>query len=148
MQALASSSRIALRSTNRCLKQTRSLSAFASTSSTPWFVDEQPLQRRDPPPHMAPRSHLERKPLPEGVPPILSTLHAELSKSPLLENNGVEVCHPLPTLPGPALPSSIPKGRRQRGRTEFGMGVPDTGGSLWKWIVLAQVRILTCQSTV
>lgn len=130
------------RTISRCLKLSRTLSTTASTPSTPWFVDEQPTWRREPPPHMAARTPLQSKPLPHDVPLVLSTLHAELSKSPLLESNGVEVCQPIPTLPGPALPSSIPKGRRQRGRSEFGLGVPDGGGSLWKWIVLVNVRKL------
>lgn len=38
----------------------------------------------------------------------------------------------------------MPKGRRRRGRSEFGVGIPESqeSGNLWKWIVLAQVRFV------
>lgn len=107
---------------------------------TPWFIDQQYSEARHHPPHMIPSTSAQESSLPADLPAHLTALHSELSRSPHLERGGVEICPPLATEPGPSLPSSLPKGRRQRGRTEFGMGVPDLGGGLWRWIVIAQVR--------
>ena len=83
-----------------------------------------------------------RKPIPLGVPGILRTLHKDLSVLPHLDQSVLEICKPIESSVGPPLPHALPQGRRRRGRTDYGMGVPETSGGLWKWIVLAQVIFL------
>lgn len=107
------------------------------TSSLPWFVDKD--YTRPPPPHISPRVPHQPKPLPPDAPEHLANLHNVLCKSPLLEAGHVEVLPFQPHQPGPSLPNQFPKGRRRRGRTEFGVGIPDDSGGLWRWVVMAQV---------
>ena len=125
-----------------CCSFSRSLFSSATRRSTPWFVDQETAGSRQPPPHFPsdPTAAEQGKPLPPDLPACLSALYSELSKSPHLERGSVEICSPPPTEPGPPLPNSLPKGRRQRGRTEFGLGIPDEGSGLWRWILVAQVR--------
>ena len=112
-------------------------------AQTPWFVDTEFVSRHQPP-HLATPSKPEQSNttvlLPSDLPDYLKKLHTELSKSPHLEPWGVEIRPPFPTQPGPPLPHQLPKGKRKRGRTEFGLGVPEPEGGLWRWIVLAQVK--------
>lgn len=119
----------------------------------PWFIDHEPTSTITKSAHLLtgdiPVSSsqgmdvVSQAPLPPDLPDHLLSLHAELAKSPLLEPGRVEIRSPLPTPPGPPLPFALPKGRRRRGGTNLGVGVPDTEGSLWRWIVLAQVCFQT-----
>ncbi|KLO18833.1 hypothetical protein SCHPADRAFT_844446 [Schizopora paradoxa] len=111
---------------------------FNQTSTLPWFVDKD--FSRPPPPHILSRVPQQAKPLPPDAPEHLANLHNVLCKSPLLDAGHVEVLPFQPHQPGPSLPNQIPKGRRRRGRTEFGLGIPDDSGGLWRWVVLAQVK--------
>ena len=97
------------------------------TTLLPWFVDKE--FTRHPPPHISasPRVPHPPKPLPPDAPEHLANLHNALCKSPLLESGGVDVLPFNPHQPGPSLPNQFPKGRRRRGRTEFGVGIPDDG---------------------
>ncbi|KAF7796934.1 hypothetical protein EIP86_008120 [Pleurotus ostreatoroseus] len=79
-----------------------------------------------------PSSILEESPI--------AQLHAALASSPFLEPGTLLVTEPIPTALGPALPRNEPKGRRKRGRTYSGEGIPDSGTGLWRWVVLAQVK--------
>lgn len=126
---------------------TASASASPSTSSTasptPWFVDSEeepsPYARRAALPQ-APTKPLA--PLPAAIPsdhPI-ARLHAELKASPHLEPGTLLVREPIPTATGPPLPATMPKGRRQRGRSYVGEGVAGDTGGIWEWLVIAQVR--------
>ena len=104
---------------------------------TPWFVDPEPT--RDTPPH------LSAKPtdLPEHLPTSLKHLYTELYRSPLLDPSALTVRTPVAIPPGPPLPETIPKGRRQRGRTYSGEGLPEEeSGGIWSWMVLAQASAL------
>ncbi|KAL5511882.1 hypothetical protein ACEPAH_5100 [Sanghuangporus vaninii] len=120
----------------------KTLFSSATRGSTPWFVDQEFVKAGHPPPHLSSEPSLaeQEKSLPPDLPAYLAALYSELTKSPHLERGGVEVCSPPPTEPGPPLPSSLPKGRRQRGRTEFGLGISDASGGLWRWILIAQVK--------
>ncbi|KAI5122986.1 hypothetical protein M0805_006864 [Coniferiporia weirii] len=125
------------------LQTKRALSALPNESSMPWFVDKE-FERRVVPPHLVPSPGTagpsREGELPFDLPKHLVSLHSELRRSPHLEPGGVEICPPLRTLPGPPLPSVLPKGRRKRGRTELGLGIPDVDSGLWRWVVLAQVK--------
>ena len=114
------------------------LRSSSSAAATPWFVDPE-FVGRPRPPHI-PGPSMGVKPLPLGLPALLVTLYGELSKSPLLEPGALEIRTPPPSAPGPPLPKTAPKGRRRRGGTDFGEGVPMPEGGLWKWVVIAQVR--------
>ena len=115
---------------------------FQEQTVVPWFVDHDYVPKsRAPPPHLRAASR-PPQPLPAGIPSHLATLHDALTKSALLEPGGVEIRRFVPHLPDPSFTTSqIPKGRRMRGRTDFGVGIPQPqgAGGLWKWIVLAQV---------
>lgn len=134
---------LSTRSYSRC--STKSISTVSNNSSqTPWFVDEEFASRAQPPHLEPPSENAQDTPqsLSADIPDHLKQLHSELSKSPHLEPWGVEIRPPLITQPGPPLPHQMPKGRRRRGRTDFGLGVPEPEGGLWRWIVLAQVGTL------
>ncbi|EJD06074.1 uncharacterized protein FOMMEDRAFT_59638, partial [Fomitiporia mediterranea MF3/22] len=107
---------------------------------TPWFVDQEYLPTRAHPPHSASPNPPQETLLPPDLPPHLNKLHSELSRSPHVERGGVQIRPPPASEAGPSLPSALPKGRRRRGRTDIGLGVPDNGGTLWRWIVIAQVK--------
>jgi len=129
----------------------RALSGASSTSSSnlsplPWFID---------PPELIPGTSTENKvstshphrsaplpSLPAAIPPDspIAQLRAALRDSPHLEPGTLIVREPIPTVPGPPLPDSVPKGRRKRGRTYAGEGVYDHTGGIWSWIVVAQVK--------
>ena len=119
-----------------------------STSATPWFVDD---RVRPQPPHFALPSGSARvtqaSSLPPDLPEHIVALHDALCKSPHLEQGGVVVRPPPSTLPGPVLVEDTkPKGRRRRGGTNGGLGVPDASSGPWRWVVLAQVRHLLLYS--
>src|ERR1700722_2571748 len=101
-------------------------------SSSSWFVDSEP--RRAIPPHL--KSPLE---VPENAPDHLKPPHSQLSNSPHLDLSTLVVCPPISFQPGPPLPHSLPKGRRQRGGSYAGEGIPESLGSIWSWIIMAQV---------
>ncbi|KAJ7685106.1 hypothetical protein DFH06DRAFT_1157464 [Mycena polygramma] len=109
-------------------------------SSVPWFVDAQAQVAvtklaRQPPPHIR-----VAPPLPADAPQPLKDLHAQLIQSPLLDPTSVLVTQPRSLPEGPALPHREPQGRRRRGGTYFGESMYDVPGSLWSWIVMAQVK--------
>jgi hypothetical protein len=111
----------------------------ATPPSTPWFIDtEGPVQSitRHTPPHLAPKTHE----LPENLSVGIRQLFLQLSKSPLLEPSTLSVERPVAALPGPPLPRTLPKGRRKRGRTYSGEGLVEEPGSIWEWVVTAQVK--------
>jgi hypothetical protein len=117
----------------------------ATPPSTPWFIDtEGPVQSitRHTPPHLAPKTHE----LPENLSVGIRQLFLHLSKSPLLEPSTLSVERPVAALPGPPLPRTLPKGRRKRGRTYSGEGLVEEPGSIWEWVVTAQVCTLLASS--
>lgn len=116
----------------------RLLSDVALPPARPWFVDPEPVNSRELPPHLLPKSH----DLPPDLPVPVKELFHTLSKSPFLESSTLEVKEPSAIPPGPPLPKTIPKGRRGRGRTYSGEGIPDDQGGIWNWIVTAQVMSL------
>lgn len=106
----------------------------------PWFVDERPATRVQPP-HLASPESLTQE-LPPDVPEHIVALHDVLRTSPHLELGGLQVRPPPSSLPGPPLVEAArPKGRRRRGGTDSGRGVPDASSGPWRWVVLAQVRV-------
>ncbi|KIJ16729.1 hypothetical protein PAXINDRAFT_112742 [Paxillus involutus ATCC 200175] len=107
-----------------------------AASSRPWFVDPEPDNVRHLPPHLLPKT----QDFPPNLPVSIKELFAKLSQSPFLEPSTLEVKEPTPIPPGPALPKSIPKGRRKRGRTYSGEGLAEEQGGIWSWIVTAQVK--------
>jgi len=136
MQAL-SCVRRAVAGTSRLGFTSRGI-AGAIPPSTPWFVEtEGPTHsvNRHTPPHLAPKPHE----LPENISPGIKELFLQLSKSPVLEQSTLRVERPVAALPGPPLPRTIPKGRRKRGRTYSGEGLPEEPGGIWDWVITAQV---------
>lgn len=105
-------------------------------STRPWFVDPEPVVTRQLPPHLAPKSH----DLPPDLPVPVKELFHTLGQSPFLEPSTLEVKAPSPVSPGPPLPKTIPKGRRGRGRTYSGEGIPYEQGGIWNWFLIAQVK--------
>ncbi|KAF9532918.1 hypothetical protein CPB83DRAFT_758709 [Crepidotus variabilis] len=107
----------------------------------PWFVDE-PLSRihRAQPPHL-PTKQSQAPPLPEDAPSILKHLHAQLLKSPHLEQSQLVVSQAILPEPGPLLALKKPQGRRKRGGI-FGVetGYDAVSGGLWSWVVMTQVK--------
>lgn len=108
---------------------------FLSDVARPWFVDPEPVNPRQVPPHLLPKSH----DLPLDLPVPVKVLFHTLSQSPFLEPSTLEVREPFPIPPGPPLPKTIPKGRRGRGRTYSGEGTAEDQGGIWNWVVTAQV---------
>ena len=106
-----------------------------SPPAHPWFIDPKPVNHREIPPHLHPKSH----DLPPDLPPSIKELFQTLSQSPFLELSTLEVREPSLIPPGPPLPRTIPKGRRGRGRTYSGEGILDDQGGIWHWVVTAQV---------
>lgn len=134
--------RRALSTTATTASASPSPSTSSAVSPTPWFVDSEedtsPYARRSALPQ-APTKPLA--PLPAAIPsdhPI-ARLHAELKASPHLEPGTLLVREPIPTATGPPLPATMPKGRRQRGRSYVGEGVAGDTGGIWEWLVIAQV---------
>lgn len=117
----------------------------------PWFVDP----ADEPGPSSQSAHHLDKshsaspvmQPLPISAPEPLKLLHAELSKLPQLELTKL-VVRPPPQIPlGPMLPESIPKGKRRRGKTFSGFGIPNVaGGGTWNWVAMAQVNYCLCST--
>ena len=112
----------------------QSIRSFATSShmSLPWFVDSEPM----------PLSFTISAPpeVPDNTLPLpLKALHAQLSRSPLLEPSTLVVRTPIPQRA--CLPSfdSTPKGKRKRGRTYAGEGLLEPPGGIWSWILMAQV---------
>ncbi|EIW85000.1 hypothetical protein CONPUDRAFT_149864 [Coniophora puteana RWD-64-598 SS2] len=108
----------------------------AESSPTPWFIDPSPPKPRQPTPHAA-QSAAD---LPADLPHPLRELHAALSVSPHLEPGTLFVGRPTPIPFGPPLPLTEPQGRRRRGGTYSGEGLPDDGAGIWSWMVMAEVR--------
>lgn len=141
----ATRSRVPLRSAHRFLSTTHAVPPHLSTSSLPWFVDPSDTVPKAPSSFTRNRnaadSHAPLAPLPVLLPedsPIVQ-LHAALASSPFLEPGTLLVSEPIPTALGPALQRTEPKGRRKRGRTYSGEGIPESGSNVWDWVVIAQV---------
>ncbi|KAJ7219196.1 hypothetical protein GGX14DRAFT_590617 [Mycena pura] len=108
-------------------------------STIPWFLDvaARDTVARAPPPHL----RLDHPPpLPHDVPQPIRDLHAQLIQSPLLDRTTLVVSRPKSLPEGPPLPHREPLGRRRRGGTYHGESMYDVPGSLWSWIVMAQVK--------
>ncbi|VDC07805.1 unnamed protein product [Peniophora sp. CBMAI 1063] len=118
-------------------------------SPAPWFLDPEDTEesalghideksgRGIPQPKRA-----EARPLPEGVPDALAHLHKQLLLSPLIEPSELLVREPIAMSLGPALPDRQHGARRKRGsrNIELGSDLPLSGGGVWDWIVLVQLR--------
>ncbi|KAJ7632540.1 hypothetical protein FB45DRAFT_912729 [Roridomyces roridus] len=103
-----------------------------------WFVDSATTRApRHLPPHL---NLLDPPPVPEDAPQPIKDLHAQLIQSPLLDPTALLVSQPRSLPPGPALPHREPRGRRNRGGTYPGESAFEVPGSLWSWIVMAQVK--------
>ncbi|KAJ7905412.1 hypothetical protein B0H14DRAFT_2660184 [Mycena olivaceomarginata] len=110
-------------------------------STVPWFIDPAPREAarftRPQPPHLR---LTEPLPLPADTPQPLRDLHAQLVQSPLLDPTTLVITQPRSLPEGPALPHREPQGRRKRNGTYHGESIYDVPGSLWSWIVMAQVK--------
>ncbi|KAJ7046697.1 hypothetical protein C8F04DRAFT_938456 [Mycena alexandri] len=105
--------------------------------SAPWFVDAAVRSGRAQPPHIRLN---DAPPLPQDAPQPVKDLHAQLLLSPLLDPTTLVVSQPIGLPEGPPLPLREPQGRRRRGGTYHGESIYDVPGSLWSWIVMAQVK--------
>ena len=105
----------------------------------PWFVDPDPVSRGS-------LETLTSPPAPpDDAPQPLKALHSVLSASAILDQSVLDVCRPTSFPPGPALPISVPKGRRRRGGTYAGEGIlADSVGGIWGWFLIAQVWMPAC----
>ena len=106
----------------------------------PWFILDTPAMPREPLPDSgrAPLPPLDES-IPDGHP--LRTLQTHMRALPLLDASTVQIGRPLPLPQGPSLPQTIPRGRRRRGGTYAGEGLPlPGGGDMWDWVVLATVK--------
>ncbi|EGN95443.1 hypothetical protein SERLA73DRAFT_112966 [Serpula lacrymans var. lacrymans S7.3] len=110
--------------------------SIGTSSQTPWFVDPEPLPVRHAPPHLAPNP----QDLPENIPAHVKQLYVHLHQSPYLDPSSLIVREHTAMPPGPPLPKTIPKGKRQRGRTYSGEGLTEEPGGIWSWVFLAQVK--------
>ncbi|KAJ7452505.1 hypothetical protein B0H11DRAFT_2245970 [Mycena galericulata] len=107
-------------------------------STVPWFLDGNAARpARAAPPHLR---LSEPPPLPPDAPQPVKELHAQLIQSPLLDRTTLLVSQPRNLPAGPPLPHREPQGRRRRRGTYFGESDYDVPGSLWSWIVMAQVK--------
>ncbi|KAJ3920948.1 hypothetical protein F5877DRAFT_89104 [Lentinula edodes] len=97
-------------------------------SSTPWFVEREENKEI---------SHVN---LPEDTPKILRDLHSQLIQSPHLEQGKLVVSRAVSRELGDPLPLRAPQGRRRRGGTYPGESAFDIPGSLWNWVVFAEVK--------
>lgn len=125
----------------------RSISGATSPSpSTPWFIDTEAETSviRHTPPHLAPKANE----LPDNISPGIQELFLQLGKSPVLELSTLRVERPAAIPPGPPLPRTLPKGRRQRGRTYSGEGLLEEPGGIWDWVITAQVCSLLIVSAL
>ncbi|KAF9264825.1 hypothetical protein L218DRAFT_861933 [Marasmius fiardii PR-910] len=133
-------------SLNLCLRGAQSVLLSRRFSSTvlraqpPWFVEESEKVSF---PTSSTFQRLNRVPsVPEDAPIILRDLHSQLLNSPHLEHAELLVTRASNTRPplGSALPLRLPQGRRKRGGTYAGESMYDIPGSLWNWMVFAQVK--------
>lgn len=138
--------RLFSRKCNYSIPSKRHLST--TRQSLPWFVDPDPdpvpqnFIERVPPPHLR---HDGPPPVPHDAPQPLKELHAQLSQSPHLDQTKLLVARPSDIPEGPPLPDlpeRLAQGRRKRGRTYAGEGIPMTGGGIWRWLLLAQASAL------
>ncbi|KAI6039960.1 hypothetical protein EDC04DRAFT_3061593 [Pisolithus marmoratus] len=114
---------------------TRLLSA--NSAASPWFVDPEPVYRKQAPPHLTPKV----QEFPPNLPDPIKQLYINLTRSPLLEPFTLDVRESIAPPPGLPLPKRAPQGRRKRGRTYAGEGIDqDAVGSIWNWVVIAQVK--------
>ncbi|PPQ78082.1 hypothetical protein CVT25_015616 [Psilocybe cyanescens] len=144
LRCARSLNRLCLNIVHRRARQLSSTSALQQAAGTPWFVDPTPAPQRygqrPLPPHI--QNVTGGTPaVPEDAPEVLKFLHAELAQSPHLEMAQLVVSPSILPPPGPALPLRMPHGRRKRGGTYAGESVYDkTGGGIWDWVVIAQVK--------
>ncbi|EJD46087.1 hypothetical protein AURDEDRAFT_113783 [Auricularia subglabra TFB-10046 SS5] len=112
---------------------------LSTLPARPWFVvDPPPSAQPSAPSPLGSLPALDAS-IPETHP--LHTLRTHLARLPLLEPSSVQISRPLPLPSGPSLPSRLPQGRRQRGRSYAGEGLPlPGGGDIWQWVVLATVK--------
>ncbi|KAK7043615.1 hypothetical protein VNI00_008226 [Paramarasmius palmivorus] len=112
----------------------------APQSSIPWFVDPEPESSTSQVPSFSRPSRVPA--IPEDTPQVLRELHSELAQSPHLEHSELLVTHFSTIKPpmGDPLPLRRPQGKRKRGGTDAGESLYDIPGSLWNWVVFAQVK--------
>ena len=132
---------------SRCIATTTAVPQRTAGSPLPWFMDPADVAPKRP--QRQPRHVLPLAPLPAAISPesAIGRLHATLSTSPHLEPGTLLVREPISTANGPPIPQAVPKGRRNRGRTYAGEGIPDPGAGIWNWIVVAQVCAPALRST-
>ncbi|KZV99105.1 hypothetical protein EXIGLDRAFT_606152 [Exidia glandulosa HHB12029] len=116
---------------------------LSSLPARPWFVLDTPgpsrIRLEDEDDDAQPEAPAIDASIPASHP--LRTLSEHLRGLPLLEARSIQIGRPLPIPAGPALPFSSPRGRRRRGSTYAGEGLPLPGsGDIWDWVVLATVK--------
>src|SRR5688572_15385770 len=77
---------------------------------TPWFIDADATAVE--PPRTTPTVALQLPP--DDAPSVVRAVYSELRQSPHLDHSHLAVGPAVPPPPGPALPLSIPRGRRRR----------------------------------
>ncbi|THU99306.1 hypothetical protein K435DRAFT_751872 [Dendrothele bispora CBS 962.96] len=105
-------------------------------SQIPWFVDPHVPVRPPTPASRAP-------PVPEDAPKVIKELHAQLAQSPHLEHGELRILDSTSrskVVDVPPLPARMGQGKRNRGNTVAGSSMYDVPGTLWRWMVLAQVK--------
>ncbi|KAH7107382.1 hypothetical protein BKA62DRAFT_791184 [Auriculariales sp. MPI-PUGE-AT-0066] len=113
---------------------------MSTLPARPWFVIDAkprttPVAAADLQPPPAPL----HESIPEAHP--LRTLQEHMRQLPLLDPASVQIGRPIALPQGPSLPDKIARGRRRRGRSYAGEGLPlPGGGNLWDWVVLATVK--------
>ncbi|KAJ3810653.1 hypothetical protein F5876DRAFT_41338 [Lentinula aff. lateritia] len=104
-------------------------------SSAPWFVEREENQE------ILHATRVSRAAtVPEDTPKILRDLHSQLIQSPHLEQGKLVVSRAVSRELGDPLPLRAPQGRRRRGGTYPGESAFDIPGSLWNWVVFAEVK--------
>ncbi|KAK0459661.1 uncharacterized protein EV420DRAFT_1537084 [Desarmillaria tabescens] len=119
--------------TPRCSRQFRHFSDGPSSSSIPWFVDQEASVPK-------PQLSSSAPPIPSDAPEPVKELYSKLAPLPHLDSSFLTVERPKLPIPGPPLPYRLPQGRRRRGGTNAGESAYDMPYGLWSWIVIAQVK--------
>ncbi|KAK7466981.1 hypothetical protein VKT23_004044 [Stygiomarasmius scandens] len=119
----------------RPLQSCRRLCRNFSQIPQPWFVDTHVPVR--------PQKPSRVPPIPEDAPKVIRQLHAHLAQSPHLEHGELRVLDSSSrkeVTEVPPLPARLGQGKRNRGGTVAGDSMYDVPGTLWNWMILAQVK--------
>ncbi|KAG8961661.1 hypothetical protein FRC03_005118 [Tulasnella sp. 419] len=114
--------------------------ADSVSAHRPWFVsDHKPSQVQQE--HIAgPNSASVQLP-PQDAPVHLLSLYDKLKTLPYLDPTHLLITKPKePPISGPSTPFRAPRGRRLRGGTDHGDGFAFPMGTLWDWLLIAQVK--------